>query len=82
MKEIARGISRIISSHLPSFNEKYDLLAGLVNSWTFKASGIAWWGLEEDKKDLRAPSPFGKGKNRSERSATYYNNYLSKTALL
>ena len=36
-------------------------------------------GVGRGQKDLLAPSAFGKEKNRSERSGTYYNNDLSKT---
>ena len=45
-----RDIENDLLSSLPPIIEKYDLLAGLVNSWTPKASGIAWLRLEEDKK--------------------------------
>ena len=68
VKEIARGISRITSCpeyHLSGAGkiEKYDLLADLVNSWTPKASGIAWWGLEEDTKIFQhLAQSFGKEK--------------------
>ena len=53
-----------IENHLLSYHlSKYTgLVAGLVNSWTPKESGIAWWGSQDDKTDLPAPSPFGKEK--------------------
>ena len=64
-----RNSKRDIENHLSSYHlsgarkiEKNDLLAGLVNSWTPKASGIAWWVVGRGQKDLQTPSPFGKEK--------------------
>ena len=64
-----RNSKRDIENHLSSYHlsgvgkiEKNDLLAGLVNSWTPKASVIAWWGLEEDKKICKQPAHSAKKK--------------------
>ena len=48
-----RNCETDIENHLLSYPfviEKYDLLAGLVNSWTTKTSGTTWRGFERDKK--------------------------------
>ena len=76
-----RGIENHLLSYRPSFSfiEKNDFLAGLVNSSTPKASGIAWWGLEEDKKICQHPADSAK-KKPEWKIKCYYNNYLSKTA--
>ena len=76
-----RNCKRDIENHFLSYRlsgagkiKNYDFLTGLVNSWTPKASGIAWWGLKEGKKMCQHSAHSAKKKTRSERSGSYYNN--------